>query len=320
MLKRIRRRGFTLIELLVVIAIIAILIALLLPAVQEAREAARRGSCKNNLHQIGVALHNYHETYGSFPPGAVRHHRTSWTSSQISWLARILGSLDNVPIFDRVDWRRRNGQNGRNRPLRELEIPTYRCPSDPSDGRPSRTYGPTNYVGCVGLLETPYATTGNLYGNRNNILGAFLINGGTKFKHFQDGTSNTLFVSECKIGFPYAWRFSSNRGQYLQCLAGTDPPRTRNNTSARGFSWFFGQRNQAWSFSVLFPPNDPAHENHECEQWTSTGHFGARSEHRGGVQVLLVDGSARFVSDQINLQTWRALGTRQGREVIRGDY
>jgi len=107
-----RKRGFTLIELLVVIAIIAILIALLLPAVQQAREAARRSQCKNNLKQIGLALHNYHDNFRMFPPGDVRRLYggvSSWTTSMIGWIPRILPFLDQAVIYNQINWELETG-------------------------------------------------------------------------------------------------------------------------------------------------------------------------------------------------------------------
>ncbi|HBN75421.1 MAG TPA: prepilin-type cleavage/methylation domain-containing protein, partial [Planctomycetaceae bacterium] len=128
--------GFTLIELLVVIAIIAILVALLLPAVQQAREAARRSSCKNNMKQLGLALHNYHDTYSTFPPASVRQPTgggvNEWESSMIGWQARILGFMEQSALYDLIDWGITPGNSGTNNTtVRGTEVAGYRCPSDP---------------------------------------------------------------------------------------------------------------------------------------------------------------------------------------------
>ncbi|MCH8830640.1 MAG: DUF1559 domain-containing protein [Planctomycetes bacterium] len=309
--RRFRRLGFTLIELLVVIAIIAILIALLLPAVQQAREAARRAQCKNNLHQIGVALHNYLETYSRLPPGVVRRYQPgvdSWSTSQLTWMARILAHMEQGPLYRRVNWSRESGNGGSNAALRNLKIAAYRCPSDPGV-KPHNSYEPTNYVACIGNSQSGDSKIG--------IMG---INSSTRPRDVTDGLSNTMMVSECRVGFPFVKRYADDSGGYAACLVGAAPPITRNiSNEGRGFSWFFGQRNQAWTYSTRWPPNFKATENHECELWTSTGIFGARSAHIGGVHILLGDGASRFVNESINLGIWRKLGTKAGGETI-GNY
>ena len=303
-----RRRGFTLIELLVVIAIIAILIALLLPAVQQAREAARRSSCKNNLKQLGLALHNYHDQFLTLPPGAIRDHgysRGSWTTSQITWLGRILPFMDQAPLFQRVDWERYPGSGGSNSALRNIPISTYRCASDPGI-RPSNSYAPTNYVACIGQDEQP-----------NSTRAMFAINSHTRFADITDGSSNTMAASECLIGRPFIKRYAGDTGGYAACKVGGAPSISRNiGNEGRGYSWFYGMRNQAWTYSTILTPNDKPTKNQECEKWTSTGVFAARSVHVGGVQVLFGDGRVRFMNDSIDLRTWRGLGSRDKGETF----
>ncbi len=130
-----KNEGFTLVELLVVIAIIGVMVGLLLPAVQAAREAARRMSCGNNLKQIGLALHNYHDTFRVFPPARVRTTNAgvdSWSSNNISWQARILAQMEQTPLYDQINWGLYDGQN---QPIpRAAVVPAYRCPSDPGSG------------------------------------------------------------------------------------------------------------------------------------------------------------------------------------------
>jgi prepilin-type N-terminal cleavage/methylation domain-containing protein len=175
-LSRRRIRGFTLIELLVVIAIIAVLIALLLPAVQQAREAARRSQCRNNLKQIGLALHNYHDIYNQFPPARIRDIIAGepWTTSNIAWGAHLLAQLDQQPLFSQVDWNlfQRHDPIWQeiNGPVMQQVLGVFRCPSDSGRGRvnwitpemnrvtgpvmPQSRWGvplaPTNYFGSVG--------------------------------------------------------------------------------------------------------------------------------------------------------------------------
>ena len=311
-----RPLGFTLIELLVVIAIIAVLIALLLPAVQNAREAARRSQCKNNLKQFGLAFHNYHSTFQMFPPGAVRSYGggvNSWQSSQIGWIPRLLAFSDQNDLYKKIDWERHSGAGGDNNPLRRIKLPMLRCPTDPR-AAPAGNYAPTNYVACIGNRSWSGQNS------PNNLAQSILyINSDTSVTDIFDGASNTLMASECIVGFPWVRRYASNTAGFNACLTGTAAPINNNvsvGNNGRGFSWFFGQRNQAWTFSTLMRPNDQTTENHECERWTSTGVFAARSKHTGGVHCLLGDGSVRFINDGIDVNTWQALGTKEfGDEV-----
>ena len=305
------RPAFTLIELLVVIAIIAILIALLLPAVQQAREAARRSQCRNHQKQIGLALHNYHDQFNAIPPGAIRdwtHSGGSWTTSQISWTARILPFMDQAPLFEKVDWESYPGNSGTNDTLRRLRMPMYLCPSDPG-APPSNSYAPTNYVGCIGRDEQP---------NTTNAF--FQLRGHMRLADLTDGTSNTMAVSECLIGDPFIKRFAGDTAGYSACKIGAAPSITSNvGNEGRGYSWFYGMRNQAWSYSTVLAPNDKATKDQECERWTSTGVFAARSQHVGGVQVMFGDGRVRFINESIDMSIWQGLGSRNKGEVL-GDF
>lgn len=301
--------GFTLIELLVVIAIIAVLVALLLPAVQQAREAARRSQCKNQLHQLGIALSTYEETTRIYPPGVVRRYWggvNSWQSSMIGWLPRLMSYMDGSALAEQIDWEVEAGNTGRNVPLMKTIVPSFLCPSDPYK-HPNTAYGPTNYVTCIGNDHSsdPGAA-------RTSVM---FITSKIGVRDITDGTSNTMIFSECRIGFPYINRYAGNAGGYSACRAGTAPNVTSTNTVARGESWFFGVQNQSWTYSTEFRPNEPNNLNHECEDFSTTGVFAARSAHTGGVQICLADGSTRFVSDNIDLNLWRALGTRAGGEV-----
>jgi prepilin-type N-terminal cleavage/methylation domain-containing protein len=311
LLIRKRRSGFTLIELLVVIAIIAILVALLLPAVQQAREAARRSQCKSNLKQIGIALHNYADTYSRFPPGHVR--RTygagvqSWTTSGISWQARILGHMDQAPLFEQIDWDREPGNGGTaNTAVRGTDVAAFLCPSDPGSGkRPSATYAPTNYQACIGSSAS-----------MNSSQGLFALNSTRNFNDVEDGTSNTLAVAEGVIGGTYHAVSSSPSGSPPVC------PGTGTVARDRGFSWFYGMDMKAWAFSTAVQPNPDDVVNGvatKCRRFTGTAIFAAESKHVGGVHALLADGAVRFIGDNIDSQTWQYLGEMADTELL-GDF
>lgn len=325
-----RKSGFTLIELLVVIAIIAILIALLLPAVQQAREAARRTQCRNNLKQIGLALHNYHDTYSHFPPGRVRNGFATpdaWYSGNIAWLPRLLPYIDQAPLYNRINWDMgqgtsatdgHGGVNGASPDgARRQIIPAFRCPSDPGTGQvpwtdpagnrvtgaaPNGSYAPTNYVGNVGL-QTRLTTT---------PLGIFGQNTRIGIRDILDGTSNTLAVSECVIGF---YRVDVNdSGNNTVCSGGA---KDTNSSRQAGYSWFYAYFPQACFFNTFVGPNNKL--SNDCGVNSDRVNAAARSLHTGGVHALLCDGTVRFINENINLATWGNLGDRSDGNTI-GDF
>jgi prepilin-type N-terminal cleavage/methylation domain-containing protein len=332
----IRRRGFTLIELLVVIAIIAILIALLLPAVQQAREAARRSTCKNNLKQIGLALHNYHDVYKSFPPGRVRNTfatPSGWYSGNIAWQARILAQVDQSPIYKSVDWNLGYGTSGTDgnggvngaspNGARRQIVPVYRCPSDSGTGQvtwmdptgnrvqghaANTGYAHNNYVGCVGAdarLRTGNPSTRGIFGTNTSVA----------IRDILDGTSNVVVVSECVVGFP---KLSTNEsGSGFSAACPTSGSLDTSTTRERGNSWFYAYFPQSAFFSTLVGPNNSL--TYDCGVNSDRALSAARSLHAGGVQVLLTDGSVRFVTENINLTTWRNLGDKSDGTPL-GDF
>ena len=298
-MKKTERKGFTLIELLVVIAIIAILIALLLPAVQQAREAARRTQCKNNLKQIGLALHNYHDTYNCLPPGWISvnltNHRpnpnpdaASRIRSGWSWAVMLLPMMDEGPLFDKLDLRVNVSDvaNDQNAKQNLKVLAAFRCPSDPSEDTwtLNNVDLPTaNYVASFGTGEMePCENVGDGYTCRGN--GMFFHNSSIRFRDVRDGLSNTFMVGERKTDDPKGWHTT-----WVGILDGQDP----NKKFARILA-HAGHR-----------PNDPS------------SHFeDFSSQHAGGAQFLFGDGRVRFITESINLDVFKALATRRGNETV----
>ena len=330
-----RLRGFTLIELLVVIAIIAILIALLLPAVQQAREAARRTQCKNNLKQLGLAMHNYHDTARQFPMGRVRcivdarcSDPGNWNTSNIAWTAYLLPHFDQGPLYQSIDFNwdsRGNGggmhAHGPNDQARRTTIGGLRCPSDGLGGEwfqrlPRTDYGWTNYAGCIGNQAlVPGAA------RPDRMTGTFAENIGAKIRDYVDGTSNTIVISEILIGAKY------NRSNPTTGDAHVDQFDFLQNTAVcnqtpytdgqqRGMSWFYGEHPSANLYSSHFPPN---HKLLGCAGNTNRALLVSRSLHVGGVQSVLGDGSVRFISENIDTRTWRLLGMK-GDGLATGEF
>lgn len=325
-----RVRGFTLIELLVVIAIIAILIALLLPAVQQAREAARRSTCKNNLKQLGIALHNYHENTGMFPPA-----RGGWDINRdgdFSGMVALLPFIDQGPRFEQIDeppaahpWANYTPWNG--------QIPLLLCPSDtvPVDGGAERTLGLKNYKFCAGT------TINNNYSGLTN--GMFGFRSYLSMRDATDGASNTIFMAEVGLGNSRNDRDIIGRAARdvadadtnpTSCLATATNGQYNSGVSVspwvQGSIWPFGH--PFWNaVTTVLPPNSPSCYSGNDNPSNAWGIWSATSRHQGGVQVLLGDGSVRFVSENIDAGSltppdfgiWGALGTIQGKEPI-GDF
>jgi len=325
-----RRKAFTLIELLVVIAIIAVLIALLLPAVQQAREAARRTQCKNNLKQMGLAFHNYHDTTlympnaggltGAAAPGF--NNTAYWTHSQ--WVS-ILPYVDQAPLYSQ--WSFNGGDEGwicaggnpglANRTLvNGTNLPWIVCPSSslPSRIAPCGQVQNSQYFGITGASPTvafPDTTgwTSNCPSAEISFRGMVSIREFTNLKDCSDGTSNTLLVGE--ISAPI-----TNPSTNLQVDA--RPGRDYGWPMGSHGSWYNNW--QISSVTIKYPPNAPvigscgvngggngAHERGLCP---------LASAHAGGVQVLLTDGSVRFLTNNINMDTLTYLAIRNDARVV----
>lgn len=298
-----RKRGFTLIELLVVIAIIAILIALLLPAVQQAREAARRSTCKNNLKQLGLAMHNYLDTHTVFPYG------WAWdtgygplTRSRETWMQQILPYIDQAPLYNAYIQENFAYVHGSSH--RFTVIPALVCPSNPGVNATPAFRG--NYGMCAGSLNSSWGSTS---GN-----GMFFYQSKIKTRDVTDGTSNTIMGGE---------------GVARSTGAGGSTP-----WGEVGNYWGGGCSHHGSAFNTAEPPNTPVPDcNYTCANYdlkdfpcagyssgtvscTGSARTYARSYHVGGVHILLADGAVRFISENIDLGTWQALSTRKGQEVL----
>lgn len=313
-------RGFTLIELLVTISIIAVLIAILLPAVQSAREAARRMTCGNNLKQLGLALHNYQSSHGCFPPG-----RGTVNPSVFSTHAYFLPYVEQANLYQQIDFGSAPTtysipgpiifDGTRNFPAACTLVPVYVCPSDPAGGRaPGGVFGGTNYMGNAGSGQL------NL-GSLTGADGVFFLGSRTDFRDLLDGSSNTIAFAERALGPGSSANSALNtaRDWMLEIPSSGDPTTTACNSAVgnwngeRGAKWILGNYGNTL-YNHTFPPNAGSWDCMNIQQQKSQ--CAARSWHPGGVMTMFCDGHMRFFSNSIDRTVWRALGTRASGEVI----
>jgi prepilin-type N-terminal cleavage/methylation domain-containing protein/prepilin-type processing-associated H-X9-DG protein len=347
-LRKCRRSAFTLIELLVVIAIIAILIALLLPAVQQAREAARRTQCKNNLKQIGLAQHNYHDVHNCFPVtmGWDRpDSRWGQFSDKVAMLPFLERSAEyNLINVDQAPYESTGWHGNENIQGTGGTLPVFNCPSAPKDHVDARhNITSFTYSSNVGVLRYNSAARG-IDGTHNGTAWAagygFTPDVKVDFAAISDGTSNTVTYAEltCSPGDAgsgnttdrqvrkrqtYSWP-DGNDHQTLRnnCLAaaaagnlGNMADNWRQSVKGSAWAWSFIGTGNTYSHNML--PNEPScHNVNGLTDWGINSMMSASSMHTGGVQVLLADGSVRFVSENVDKGVWWGIGTRAGGETL----
>jgi prepilin-type N-terminal cleavage/methylation domain-containing protein/prepilin-type processing-associated H-X9-DG protein len=347
-------RGFTLIELLVVVSIIAILIGLLLPAVVAVREASRRAQCAGNLKQIGLALHNYHASNDCFPSGAsasfnqLSHTEAGIPSKPTNWngwsaQALMLNYIDQTPLYNAINFDfdpTMNGEAPFNLTARQTQIALFLCPSDSYAGDPFLN----SYYGSIGTTVQHEA---------HQSTGVFAYQTAYGAQHITDGESNTVAFAEGLAGDQQADAYRGNGVVNVGtpfpnaniAAAGQFPAQVMSNLQAcnAGFQSIgsnpglaSGNRGQDWGwgseamtlFNTIVPPNSTDYAFNQCryvcascylEDADHSDIINASSDHSGGVNVLFCDGSVRFIKSSISMQTWWALGTRNGGEVIGAD-
>jgi prepilin-type N-terminal cleavage/methylation domain-containing protein/prepilin-type processing-associated H-X9-DG protein len=349
------RRGFTLIELLVVIAIIAVLIALLLPAVQAAREAARRSQCINNLKQIGLGMHNYHQTNNCFPLGASRNtidgvNIYTWTDWGPN--ALMLPFLEQSTIYSTINFNyapepapEPDGGGASlggyiNSTAYNTKINVFLCPSDGNAGRVNIN----SYHASVGT--TTYNIGGTDITGTAGSTGVFGMQINYSIADITDGTSNTIAYSEALCGNTTASGMSRGNGTgnsgsaqasnrldintaglaaaTTDWVACSNTYVTSSGAIDRGYRWGAGIMGFSL-FNTAVPPNGGGKYLWNscrvdcCAQSQSAHYEVASSNHAGGVNVTMADGSVKFIKNTVSIPTWWALGTRANNEVISSD-
>ena len=310
-------RGFTLIELLVVIAIVAVLVALLLPAVQAAREAARRTQCRNNLKQIGVALHNYEATHGRLP--------SARTGSPHLWsaAAQILPFIEGSSLYATINFSR-GSLDAANAAAVSATIPLYLCPSDPGPRRLHPGFGPNNYCANAG---TGLQNGGSFRSEDGpqSIDGVFFDRSAVRFADVTDGLSNTAAWSETTRGSGLDNTGPSPSQPAMQYAQGPSLQPLTDTFCKSSITLWSGQRGREWargsfiyaSYNHYWTPNST---EFDCLSGNVAGRIAARSYHTGGVNLLYLDGHVFFHSNSVDQSVWRAVASRSGREVYSNSW
>lgn len=345
------KAGFTLIELLVVIAIIAVLIALLLPAVQQAREAARRTQCKNNLKQLGVALHNYHDVYSKFPffGGGTGNLSSGGERSRLSGIACLLPFIDQGAIYQEIQ--SLTGDNppyNNNLPWTRV-IPMIQCPSDGGSQDPNNaanTRGKKNYMFSAGDSHAGNGCARPAYPVPTQSRGLFAALTCYGIRDATDGTSNTIAMAEmvaanttngpgiiAKTVLPAGSASPAACAALWNATTKSYPGGAYTGEPARAYRWADGAGSFT-AFSTAIRPNSASCFSNGGGTSYCDGIYSAESRHTGGVQVLMADGAVRFISENIDTGNqaallppvstaspspygvWGALGTRASGEIV----
>ncbi len=314
-------RGFTLIELLVVIALIGTLVALLLPAVQAAREAARRVQCTNNLKQIGLAIHNYTQVHGALPPGYV----SNWdpvflreTGPGWGWASMILPQLEQNSIYDKIDFRRQI-QDPTQATTRTARIATYLCPSDDMPSTWTASVGLVKVVGgavfelVIPICDVAGSNYVGVYGVGEPGVdgdGVFFRNTSVRFSGITDGLSQTLLVGERSIQMlkgrgQATWVGAVPGAQFWSCdsTAIGDPDATGPCVKEDGSGMTLGHTGEGHG------PGDP---------YSDVNQFNSR--HGRGANFLFCDGHVRFLNNSMDYATYKALSTRRSAELVSDSF
>lgn len=339
-----RRQGFTLVELLVVIAIIGVLVALLLPAVQAAREAARRTQCANNMKQLALGMHNFHDTLRRVPPGGAMDQPPFGTDAATgtgsrwgsSWLVYLLPYIEQQPLHDKWQYYGQSGafNNNNNAAANGVVIKSFFCPSSPLQKKPPNRQAGSTFVSYVGVSGAVDGLIPGYTENRINVLpcggtisagGVLVPNGEFNFGSITDGTSNTLAISEQgnflidNAGKKQEWRASQTWGWYLGVKSTGVPPNFDN----------IGSDNRQPNMTTIRYPINHAPAGGWANDVAGLGvgltgncvgaNVPLNSTHAAGVNVALSDGSIRMVANSTALKTLAQLATRDD-GVPLGDY